>query len=228
MDGERMGRSVATKNGPVTGPSRRERILQAAIQAFATNGYHGASTREIAELAGVTDPLLFYHFKTKADLYLAAVRDQLEKLRDGLGEATRDVRDVRERLRRFVTVYLAYFLDYEPGLTVTLRELQGVPEPAADKITRIHHRAVTERLEEILRDGVEGGTFRPLNVPICALAIIGILQIFIRTEARAPGFVPREDVIAQVMEHYYPGLLNLSPGPSPRRGGEPHSPGSQR
>jgi len=207
-----MGRSTATKNGMVATPSRRERILQAAIQAFATNGYHGASTRDIAEMAGVTDPLLFYHFKTKADLYRAAVRDQLEKLRDGLDEATRDVTDVRERLRAFVTVYLTYFLDYEPGLTVTLVELQGVPAEAADKIVRIHYRAVTERLQETLAAGVERGTFRSLSVQSCALAIIGILQIFIRTEARAPGFVTREDVIAQVMEHYYPGLLAQGAG----------------
>lgn len=203
-----MGRSTATKNGVVATPSRRERILQAAIQAFAANGYHGASTRDIAEMAGVTDPLLFYHFKTKADLYLAAVRDQLEKLGAGLEDATGGVTDIRERLCRFVTVYLAYFLDYEPGLTVTLVELQGVPAEAADKIRRIHYRAVTERLEGVLSDGVSGGEFRPLNVPVCALAIIGILQIFIRTEARTPGFVTREDVIAQVMEHYYPGLLS--------------------
>ena len=90
-----MGRSTVAKNGTVAVSSRRDRILQAAIEAFATNGYHGASTRDIAELAGVTDPLLFYHFKTKADLYLAAVRDQLEKLSDGLKDATAETADVR-------------------------------------------------------------------------------------------------------------------------------------
>jgi TetR/AcrR family transcriptional regulator, cholesterol catabolism regulator len=186
--------------------SRRDRILDAAIQAFASRGFHGASTREIAELAGVTDPLLFYHFKTKADLYLAAVEDQLEKLREGLEEAMAGVTDIEERLRRFATVYLAYFLDYEPGLTVTLVELQGVPAEAAEAITRIHHRGVVARLEEILRDGVAQGVFRPLNIRTCALAIMGILQIFIRVDARTPGSIPRADVIAQIMEHYAPGL----------------------
>jgi AcrR family transcriptional regulator len=202
-----MNRSTATKNGTVAAPSRRDRILQAAIEAFAQGGYHGASTRDIAELAGVTDPLLFYHFKTKVDLYLAAVRDQLQKLGDGLLEATSATVDARERLRTFVTVYLAYFLDYEPGLTVTLVELQGVPVEAADKIRRIHYRAVTERLEQTLAAGVEQGAFRPLDVQTCAMAIIGILQMFIRAEARTPGLIQREAVIAQVMEYYYPGLL---------------------
>jgi AcrR family transcriptional regulator len=207
-----MDRSGTTNNGPIAAASRRDRILQAAIKAFAVGGYHGASTRDIAELAGVTDPLLFYHFKTKAELYLAAVRDQLLKLRDGLADATGDIIDVRERLRRFVTVYLAYFLDHEPGLSVTLRELNGLPPETAERITRIHYRTVTERLEMTLREGMECGVFRPLNVPACALSIIGIMQMFIRTEARAPGLYPREEMVAQVMDCYYPGLLRTRQG----------------
>jgi len=187
--------------------SRRDRILQAAIQAFATRGFHGASTREIAELAGVTDPLLFYHFKSKADLYLAAVQDQIEKLRDGLARESAGVTDVRERLRSFVTIYLAYFLDYEPGLTVTLRELQGVPPDTADAIARDHRVAIIERLEEILESGVEQSVLRPLNIRMCALAIITMLQGFIRVEARTPGSIIRGEVIEQVMEYYLPGLL---------------------
>ena len=189
------------------GISRRERILRAAIEAFARRGFLGASTREIAELAGVTDPLLFYHFKTKADLYLAAVEDQLGTLKEGLQAQIGGCLDPRERLRRFVTIYLQYFLDLEPGLTVTLRELQGLPPKTAEAITRFHHAAVTERLEEILAAGVAQGVFRALNVPRCALAIIGILQIFIRAEARVPGRIPRQDVVDQVMEYYLPGLL---------------------
>jgi AcrR family transcriptional regulator len=193
-----------------TSASRRERILQAAIDAFARSGFHGASTREIAELAGVTDALLFYHFKNKADLYLAAVIDQLDTLREGLEQEAGGKPDVRDRLRSFVTVYLAYFLDLEPGLTVTLRELQGIPKEAAEAITEFHHTAVTERLQEILADGVAGKVFRPLDVRACALAIIGILQIFIRTEARVPGAFPRAAVIEQVMDYYLPGLLRTA------------------
>lgn len=192
------------------GPSRRERILQAAIDAFARSGFHGASTREIAEIAGVTDALLFYHFKNKADLYLAAVIDQLETLRNGLEQEAGGMPDVRDRLRSFVTIYLTYFLDLEPGLTVTLRELQGLPKEAAEAITEFHSAAVVGRLQEILEDGVSAKVFRPLDVRTCALAIIGILQIFIRAEARLPGAYPRAAVIEQVMEYYLPGLLRAS------------------
>jgi AcrR family transcriptional regulator len=186
--------------------SRRGRILVAAIQAFARSGFDGASTREIAEAAGVTDPLVFYHFGSKAGLYLAAVQDQLEKLRDGLDAALDGAADARARLRVFVEVYLAYFLDLEPGLTVTLREINGLPADTAAAISATHHDAVTARLEGILAGGVADGVFRPLHIPASALAITGILQVFIRSAARNPGRFTREDAVAQVLDCYVAGL----------------------
>lgn len=210
------GAPVPARPLPVqTTVNRRERILEAAIQAFARGGFQGTSTRDIAEAANVTDPLLFYHFKSKADLYLTAVQDQLEKLREGLDLALIAALQVQAQLKTFVEVYLHYFLDLEPGLTVTLRELSGVPSETAAVITETHHRTVTARLEEILAAGVVDGTFRSMNVPACALAIIGILQTFIRSAARSPGRFTREEAIAQVFDYYAAGLRA---GPGSREG----------
>jgi AcrR family transcriptional regulator len=49
--------------------STREAILKGALASFSTSGYAGASMREIAEAAGVTQGLLHYHFKSKEGLY---------------------------------------------------------------------------------------------------------------------------------------------------------------
>ena len=52
---------------------RREEILDAAIAEFAEKGLHGASTDEIARLAGISQPYVFRLFGTKKELYLAVV-----------------------------------------------------------------------------------------------------------------------------------------------------------
>jgi AcrR family transcriptional regulator len=52
---------------------RREDILDAAIAEFAAKGLHGASTDEIARLAGISQPYVFRLFGTKKDLYLAVI-----------------------------------------------------------------------------------------------------------------------------------------------------------
>ena len=55
------------------GRARRRAIVDAAVTLFATNGYRGTSVAAVAEVAGVTDAGVLYHFKTKADLLLAVL-----------------------------------------------------------------------------------------------------------------------------------------------------------
>ena len=56
-----------------TKAERREEILDAAIAEFAEKGLHGASTDEIARLAGISQPYVFRLFGTKKELYMAVV-----------------------------------------------------------------------------------------------------------------------------------------------------------
>lgn len=76
--------------GRTTRPSAdatRRRILAAAVDLFADRSFDGASTREIATAAGVSQPSLNYHFRSKDDLWRAAVASLFAKLR-----ATTDTR----------------------------------------------------------------------------------------------------------------------------------------
>ena len=57
----------------LSGEERRTRIIDAALKLFADKGFSGTRTREIAELAEISETLIFQHFKTKADLYREAL-----------------------------------------------------------------------------------------------------------------------------------------------------------
>jgi AcrR family transcriptional regulator len=58
----------------MTADERREAILEAARDEFASTGYHGTSTETIAERAGISQPYLFRLFGTKKELFVASVR----------------------------------------------------------------------------------------------------------------------------------------------------------
>ena len=60
--------------GRLSGEERRAQIIDAALNVFADKGFSGTRTREIAELAGISETLIFQHFKTKEELYRAALR----------------------------------------------------------------------------------------------------------------------------------------------------------
>ena len=65
-------KSPSRRTRPSADPTR-ERVLDAALELFADRGFDGASTRDIAAQAGVAQPLLNYHFRSKDDLWREAV-----------------------------------------------------------------------------------------------------------------------------------------------------------
>jgi len=60
----------------------RERILKIALNAFANKGFDGVSTTELAKAAGVTQPLIHYHFKSKKSLWQTIVRNSFATLNE--------------------------------------------------------------------------------------------------------------------------------------------------
>ncbi len=63
--------------------SAKEEILLVALEEFKKRGFNGASTTEIAEEVGVTQPLLHYHFSSKLSLFKACVDYFLDGLNPG-------------------------------------------------------------------------------------------------------------------------------------------------
>jgi AcrR family transcriptional regulator len=92
------------------GVDSRERILRAALEIFALNGFDGARTREIAAQAGVPLGLLQYHFGEKPKLWRAAVDRAFEELHAGLEAILVDPApgDERERLRLLVRAHTQF------------------------------------------------------------------------------------------------------------------------
>lgn len=83
-------------------PKRREQLLDCAADLFAKNGYARATTAQLAKAAGVTEPIIYRHFKSKKDLFIAVIERTsdltLEMWERGLSGA----KDPAHRLRRLV------------------------------------------------------------------------------------------------------------------------------
>lgn len=77
----------------MTSEERRTAIVQAALRLFSEKGFRGTTTRELAAAVGVTEPVLYEHFRTKRDLYSAIIGEKastslaiLHSLRDQYAE----------------------------------------------------------------------------------------------------------------------------------------------
>src|SRR5436309_11627636 len=89
----------------LSGEERRAAIIKAVRRVFAEKGFHGTTTRELAEAAGVSEALLFKHFPNKESLYAAM------QVSCNLEQATDEVKRLMALEPSTSTlVHLVYFL----------------------------------------------------------------------------------------------------------------------
>src|SRR5918998_1702543 len=87
---------------------RRAQLLDAANTVFTLRGYHAAAMDDIAEAAGVSKPVLYQHFSSKLELYLALLDRSCERLVEIVAEALAATEDNAER----VTAAVGAFYDF--------------------------------------------------------------------------------------------------------------------
>lgn len=81
---------------------RREQLLDKAAQLFALHGYSGTTTAEIAKAAGVTEPIIYRHFSSKRDMFIALVQRTSEQTLKLWDHELRTAPEPAERLRRLI------------------------------------------------------------------------------------------------------------------------------
>lgn len=79
---------------------RKEQILDVALTVFASKGYHDASMNDIADLAGITKPVVYQHFASKRALYLALVEEVGDRMINSITKATSEVSDGRTQAEK--------------------------------------------------------------------------------------------------------------------------------
>lgn len=89
---------LSTRGARLPRDQRRAQLLDAANEVFTTRGYHAAAMDDIAAVAGVSKPVLYQHFDSKLDLYLALLDQACDSLVDVVHEALDSTPDNADRV----------------------------------------------------------------------------------------------------------------------------------
>jgi AcrR family transcriptional regulator len=81
---------------------RKEQLLDCALELFARVGYARATTAQLARMAGVTEPIIYRHFASKRDLFVALIHRTAKRTLQHWEDRLADVNDPPERLRRIL------------------------------------------------------------------------------------------------------------------------------
>ena len=190
------------------GDETRQRLIEAAAQVFAEEGYARATTRALAAAAGVNEVTLFRHFGNKENLFAAvteqyagpAVTAALEA--QLTGEYRRDLLMVGTRLMQVL-------LERKEVLRMLLCEASHFPEVQAVMVQ--NPRQIRRMLARYLQQQIERGQVRPLHREATAQAFAGMLFSYaVMWEILGDSVEPEmttEELVAQFVDIFVQGTL---------------------
>jgi AcrR family transcriptional regulator len=137
-------------------PGARERLLEAATLVFARDGLHKASTRAIAEEAGVSEVTLFRHFKNKDGLLAAVVAQAVQSHADATLDESHWKGGLKKGLLHFGLSLYANMIQNEDFVRTMVGETKRHPDYAeqiiCDVVEPMHNRFIAN-LEALRKAG---------------------------------------------------------------------------
>lgn len=182
-------RSTAVPERP---DDTRERIIDAAQAIFARDGFVGAKMQEIADGVGIQRPSLFYHFRNKEALFVAAHEQVFAKIEPVFRETLAPDGDPFAQLDRVSRAVLAVMAE-EPDFARMVARTSVDRHPAAVKIVRTYLQPLVDLSVAFVRDGQRRGVFADIDPFFFTLNSWGAALIyFIARDLLAPVAKPTD------------------------------------
>jgi AcrR family transcriptional regulator len=149
---------TATRTTRPSADATRQRILAAALDLFSDLSFDGATTRDIAARAGVTQPLLNYHFSSKDELWQAAVDGIFADLHEALTSRADGLRGVDElTMAKLLVREFVYFSAAHPQLHRIITQECKTDGPRMDWLVERHVRPRYEQIAAMFTGLVKAG-----------------------------------------------------------------------
>ena len=192
----------------------REKILDAARELFASEGYDGVSMRQVAQEIEYSPTAIYVHFRDKEQLFLELCHSDYRRLAESFGQLAQ-IPDPVERIRRIGEAYMKFglenpnhyrmmFMTAHPQLTEDLEALgKGNPEEDAYEFLRL-----------TVQDAMQAGAFRPELTDVHLIAqtlwagVHGVVSLEIaKCEDHWVPWAPLQERANLVLDGFLRGLL---------------------
>jgi len=202
---------------------RRDEILDAATDLFASAGYSDAVTQDLADALGVGKGTIYRHFPSKRALFLAAVDRVMRRLRARIDEATCSVADPIELPREAILAFLRCFSEHPKYVELLILERALFRDRTTP--TYLEQREGSEaRWQEIYRDLIRQGRVRGMPVGRITGVITDLIYGTIFTNYFSGRPRSPEDQARDILDVMFLGILGeeerarwraVEPGPDP-------------
>jgi AcrR family transcriptional regulator len=154
---------------------RRIQLLDAASDVFTSRGYHAAAMDDIADAAGVSKPVLYQHFPSKLDLYLALLDQSCDRLVDVVQEALASTDDNADRVIATVAAFYEFVSSSGEFRFVFESDLTG-DGAVQRRLSRVNDE-ISDAIATVI---AEDTSLRPQQAKLLAVSLVGIAQVSAR------------------------------------------------
>ena len=193
---------VDDKSARLTRDERRAQLLVAALEVFTAAGYHSAAMDEIADRANVSKPVLYQHFPSKLELYLAVLDLHIDSLVFAIQKAIASNRENSSRVAATVDAYFG-FIDSEGEAFRLLFESDMNLEPQVrERLNRMTYDCAAAVSAVI---SIDTGLGKEESMML-AVGIIGTVQTTARHWLDRDGKIDRRRATELVMNLIWRGI----------------------
>ncbi|MFJ3235499.1 TetR/AcrR family transcriptional regulator [Streptomyces sp. NPDC086787] len=204
--------AVKTKRMPRA--VREQQMLDAAVRTFGRRGYMAASMDEIAELAGVSKPLVYLYLNSKESLFTACIRREAAALVRAVRGAVRTDLPADRQLWDGLRAFFAHTAEHPDGWSVLHLQARTHGEPFAAEVAAMRAELVafaTHLLVVAARAAHQDPDLPERGVAGVAEALVGAAESLATWANTTPGVTARESA-ATLMNLAWAGLGNLLEG----------------
>ena len=170
-DPDQAGRRRAAPAGRrLTAEERRRQLFDVALALFAERGYAATTMDEIAEVAGVTKPLVYQHFDSKRALYLELMNVFSLELVNRIVAATAGAAGPRQQVEQGFAAYFGVMVDNEQAFRLLYG--RGAPDdPELGEALRRVEETLAQAIDPLINAGLE-----PEHRLLLAHAVVGMAE----------------------------------------------------
>lgn len=163
--------------------SKRQNIIQAATHLFAEQGFEGTTTLQIAHEADVTEPLIYYHFKGKDELFSHIIETSFKEYFSSLEALEKHTGSQFKRIEALLDFHFQ-FVEEMPdetyiGVSACPAKLRD-PEHICTKNVRLQRDRLKAYLNDCLEKGIKSGEFNQVPVSETVNLLIGMINGLLR------------------------------------------------
>jgi AcrR family transcriptional regulator len=151
----------------------RERLLEAAVAAFAEQGFHGTTTRDIASAAGMSPAAVYVHHKSKEELLHLISRTGHERTLDLVRTAIASESHPARQLAAVVRTFAVHHARAHTSARIVNYELAALSDDALREIKQLR-RAINDEIRALVERGVQAGAFDTPNPSMATTALLSL------------------------------------------------------